>query len=294
MEYFTQNDVRLENTCVAFGDFDGVHCGHRAVIDRLRAISGRGLASVVVSFDYDESLLLDRTILNTEEEKRYLLAKNGPDVMVSYMVGAGETVSVKRLIGEFLVGKLGAKVIVAGSNCEHIDTLRACAAEFGYVLEECDVVYSGGEPISSGGIMRALSEGRLDEANEMLGHPHLLIGMVMHGKARGRTVGMPTANLSYKPYKQLPVHGVYGTLSDIDGTIVKGLTNIGRRPSDDNFDYISVETFLLDFSQDLYDRAITLEIHVHIRGVIKFNSLEEVKQQVDKDIVTIRTFLEKY
>ena len=90
------------------------------------------------------------------------------------------------------------------------------------------------------------------------------------------------------------MHGVYGTLSDIDGHIVKGLTNIGKRPSDDNFDYVSIETFLLDFAQDLYDKTITLEIHVHIRGVIKFNSLEEVKQQVDRDIVSIRAFLDQY
>ena len=80
----------------------------------------------------------------------------------------------------------------------------------------------------------------------------------------------------------------------IEGRIVKGLTNIGKRPSDDNFDYVSIEAFLLDFNADLYDKSISLEIHVHIRGVIKFNSLEEVKQQVDRDIVSIRTFLDRY
>jgi len=293
MNYYSQNDVRMDNTCVAFGEFDGVHTGHMAVIERIKQRSAHGLTSVVVSLAYDEAKLQDKKILTTEEEKRYLLAKNGPDVMISYPVGSGEF-SLKQFVVDVLVGQLGAKVIVVGSNNENLELLRAYAAEFGYELDVCDAVYAEGEPVTANRIIEALTAGRLDQATALLGHPYLFIGMVMHGKARGRMVGMPTANLGYQPYKQLPLLGVYGTLSDIDGQIVKGLTNIGKRPSDDSFDYVSVETFLLDFAQDLYDKTITLELHVHIRGVIKFNGLEEVKQQVDKDIVSIRTFLDQY
>jgi len=293
MNYYFQKDIRLENTCVAFGDFDGVHIGHMAVIDRLLARASQGMTSVVVSLAYDEALLQDRKILTTEPEKQYLLEKHGLDVMISYPLTTAE-LPLKQFVGETLVGQLGAKVIVVGSNNENLDLLRTYAAEYGFELDVCDAVFDGDAPVTAARIMDDLSEGRLEQANKLLGHPHLFIGTVMHGKARGRLVGMPTANLGYKPYKQLPVHGVYGTLSEIDGKIVKGLTNIGKRPSDDNFDYVSVETFLLDFAQDLYDKTITLEIHVHIRGVIKFNSLEEVKQQVDRDIVSIRSFLEQY
>lgn len=293
MKYYFQKDVQLENACVAFGDFDGVHTGHMAVIERLRQRAAQGMTSVVVSLAYDEALLQDRKILTTEAEKQYLLEKHGPDVMISYPLSSMD-LPLKQFVGETLVGQLGAKVIVAGSNNEHLDLLRAYAAEFGFELDVCDAVLEGGTPVTAERIMEDLSAGRLIQANKLLGHPHLFIGTVMHGKARGRLVGLPTANLSYKPYKQLPEHGVYGTISDIDGKIVKGLTNIGRRPSDDNFDYVSIETFLLDFSQDLYDRTITVEIYCHIRGVIKFNSLEEVKQQVDRDIISIREFLERY
>ncbi|MEM5770511.1 MAG: riboflavin kinase, partial [Bacillota bacterium] len=269
--------------------------GHRAVIDKLQQLSKHGFTSVVVCFDYDGSLLTDKKILTTAAEKKYLLDQNGPEVLISYKIDrSNKDIPVKRFIEEILVNKLGAKVIVAGSNNENIGMLRECAKEYGYMLEECDTVLSGGESVTADRIIAELAEGRLDKANEMLGHPYLFIGTVMHGKARGRTVGMPTANLSYEAYKQLPAHGVYGTLSDIDCKTVKGLTNIGKRPSDDNFDYISIEAFLLDFSEDIYDKTITLEIHVHIRGVIKFNNLEEVKRQVDGDIVSIRAFLEKY
>ncbi len=293
MKYYFQQDVQLDNTCVAFGAFDGIHTGHMAVLDRLKSYTQRGMTSVVVSLVQDEASLQERKILSTEAEKQYLLAKTGLDVMLSYSAD-GKSDSLKRFVKDVLLQQLGAKVVVVGSNDVQLDQLRTYAAEFGFALDVCDVVLADGEPVSADRIIEDLAAGRLEHATALLGHPYLFVGTVMHGKARGRLVGMPTANLSYKSYKQLPAHGVYGTLSDIDGHIVKGLTNIGKRPSDDNFDYVSIETFLLDFAQDLYDKTITLEIHVHIRGVIKFNSLEEVKQQVDRDIVSIRTFLNQY
>lgn len=293
MKYDSWSNVRLENTCVAFGEFDGVHSGHLAVVERLKTHAQRGMTSVVVSFAPTQESLQDRKILSTEEEKQYLLAERGLAVMLSYPVGS-ESIPLKQFVGDVLVRQLGAKVVVVGSNNEQLDLLRAYAAEFGFELDICDAVLADGVPVSASRIIEDLSAGRLEQATALLGHPYLFVGSVMHGKARGRLVGMPTANLDYKPYKQLPIHGVYGTLSDIDGQIVKGLTNIGKRPSDDNFDYISIETFLLDFAQNLYNKTITLEIHVHIRGVIKFNCLEEVKQQVDRDVVSIRTFLNQY
>lgn len=293
MDYYCQLDIRLENTCVAFGEFDGIHSGHLAVVERLKTHAKRGMTSVVVSLVRAEASLQDKKILSTEEEKRYLLAKNGVDAMLSYPVDDG-MVPLKPFVHDVLLQQLGAKVIVVGSNYAQLDLLRTYAAEFGFELDVCDTVKVEDEPVSADRIMEDLAAGRLEQATALLGHPYLFIGTVMHGKARGRLVGMPTANLCYKPCKQLPVHGVYGTLSEIDGHIVKGLTNIGKRPSDDCFDYVSIETFLLDFAQDLYEKTITLEIHVHIRGVIKFNCLEEVKQQVDRDIVSIRTFLNQY
>jgi len=293
MDYYCQMDVRLENTCVAFGEFDGVHIGHLAVVERLKAHAKRGMKSVVVSFVRNEASLQDKKILSTEEEKQYLLAKTGVDAMLSYP-SDDRMIPLRLLVHDVLLEQLGAKVVVVGSNYDQIDLLRSYADEFGFELDVCDTVMVDGVPVSADTIKDDLAAGRLEHATALLGHPYLFIGTVMHGKARGRLVGMPTANIGYKPYKQLPVHGVYGTLSDIDGHIVKGLTNIGKRPSDDNFDYVSIEAFLLDFCGDLYDKSITLEIHVHIRGVIKFNSLEEVKQQVDRDIVSIRTFLDRY
>lgn len=293
MKGFHVNDFSMNNTCVAFGSFDGVHSGHRAVVDKLLEVSSRqGLTSVVLYYDYEEDLLREKKVLSTGIEKKYLLSINGPEVLIPYIIdGQNKVTDAETFIKEVIVGMLGAKVIVAGKEDRNIGVLRKCAGKYGYTLVECDTVVSGGEPVTSERILRELEEGSLKKANELLGHPYLIMGMVMHGKALGRTVGMPTANIGFSDYKQLPALGVYGTLSDIDGKKIKGLTNIGRRPSVDNYSYITVETFLLDFSGDLYDKIITLEVHVFIRGIIKFNNLEEVKAQVNKDIESIRGYL---
>ena len=213
--------------------------------------------------------------------------------MISYKVNQkGSQIDVENFVKEVLLDKLGAKVIVTGKEDKNIETLRKCSKAYGIKLEECETVKFDGESVTSENILKEVAEGSLEKAIGMMGHHYLITGQVMHGKALGRTVGMPTANIGYKSYKQLPACGVYGTLSTIDGVKVKGLTNIGKRPSVDSFDYITVEAFLLDFSGDLYGKILDLEVHVFIRGVMKFNGLDEVKAQVDKDIASIRDYLD--
>jgi len=291
VEVIDGNDFCMQGTCVAFGDFDGVHSGHRAVADRLLQAAKKGLTSVVVAYDIDETMLKDKKILATPEEKQYLFNQLGLEVLISYKTD-GAPIDVERFIRDILVARLGAKVIVAGADDVNIGALRAGAEKYRYTLEECKTVLADGEPVTTERILKELEEGSLEKANEMLGHPYLIMGEVMHGKALGRTVGMPTANIGYKPYKQLPADGVYGTISDIDGKRFKGLTNLGHRPTVDNFDYVTVEEFILDFDEDIYGKVITLEIHATIRGIRKFKDLAEVKLQVNKDIESIRSYFE--
>ncbi len=294
MKYIDSNDFSLSNTCVAFGEFDGIHSGHSSVISSLTNKSKKlGLTSVVVCFNYAEELLSGRMLLSTEAEKKHLIADLSPDVLISLRIDEeNKDDKTEDFIRDILIGKLGAKVVAAGSQDKNIEVLRKCAKEYGYELVECETVCEDGEAVTSERILNELSQGTLEKANKMLGHAYLIMGEVMHGKALGRTVGMPTANIGYETYKQLPAHGVYGTLSDIEGKKVKGLTNIGKRPSVDNFNYVTIEDFLLDFSGNLYGKVITLEVHVLIRGVMKFNNIEEVKSQVNKDIESIRAYLD--
>lgn len=290
MKHIYGKHYAISNTCIAFGAFDDVHLGHKAVVDRLMEVSKKGFTPIVVSYDYDPAILGEKKILSTEFEKGELIGKLGPEVMLSYKVD--KELDIKSFVKEVLLEEMGAKVIVVGKDDCHINEMRQLSKELGFCLEECDTVLEDGQPITTERIAEEIGKGNIDKANKMLGHPYLIIGKVMHGKALGRTVGMPTANLGFGDNKLLPMDGVYGTLSEIDGRYVKGLTNIGKRPSVDNFNYITIETFLLDFSGDLYDKIIGLEIHAFIRGVKKFANLEEVKSQVNKDIKSIREYLD--
>ena len=118
-----------------------------------------------------------------------------------------------------------------------------------------------------------------------------MIGPIVHGAAKGRTVGQPTANQGVPENKIKPVDGVYATISYIDGQVWMGMTNIGKRPSVDNFNYVTIETNLLDFSGDVYDKIEVMEVYDFVRGVMKFENLEKVMEQVGRDKEKIRTRL---
>lgn len=300
MQYFYDKDFKMNNTCVSFGHFDGLHRGHRAVINKLIEQEKKNLTSVLLSFDYVPTNIfgVEKVIYN-EEEKQMILAENAPNVMISYpFTKDTANMDPETFVKDILVDKLGVKVIVAGENCRFgkgcsgdIKTLESLASKYGYDVVCVDTAYENNEEITSKIIYNALCEGLLDKANKLLGHTFTMLGEIAHGKALGRTVGMPTANLAVSENKLIPKHGVYATLSEVDGKKVQGLTNIGKRPSVDDNDYVTIETFLLDFSKNIYGKKVVLEVHSYIRGVHKFNNLDEVKKQVEKDITSIRAYL---
>ncbi len=287
MKYIDKADFQISNSCVAFGSFDGVHSGHLAVIKKLLETSKRGMTSVLLCFDPVE----EGKFLSTTEEKMELLGEDKPDVFILYH---SENKSKENFIKEVLIDKLGAKAVVVGKNNPDIGMLRESAKKYGFFLEECDEVATDGEPVTSERIKKELSEGSLEKAIEFLGHPYLMIGEVMHGKALGRTVGMPTANLGVGENKLMPRHAVYASRSVVEGESYKGLTNIGLRPSVDSFQYATIETFLLDFSNDIYGKKIKLEIQMLIREIQKFDSLDEVKQQVGRDLEFVKSHVKDF
>jgi riboflavin kinase / FMN adenylyltransferase len=287
VKYIDKADFQISNSCVAFGNFDGVHIGHRAVIKKLLETSKRDTTSVLLCFDHVEK----ERFLSTTEEKIELLGEDKPDVFISYR---SENTEMECFVKEVLIDKLGAKAVVVGKNNPDIGILRESAKKYGFFLEECDEVTVDGEAVTSERIKKELFEGSLEKANELLGHPYLMIGEVMHGKALGRTVGMPTANLGVGENKLMPRHAVYASLSIIDGESYKGLTNIGLRPSVDSFQYATIETFLLDFSNDVYGKKIKLEIQMLIREIQKFDSLDEVKQQVGRDLEFVKKHVKDF
>ena len=285
---------KTDNACVAFGRFDGLHKGHRSLVQTLvREAKKRGLPSVLVSFVPPEGTF----VYTTEEEKALLLKNCGLDVLISCN-------EKEKSDPAALIKKTGASCIVCGKcaedeheQCEPQNAqpaIRKAARMLGIPIVMCEKVFENGESISMPMLDAAFNRSEFDAFSRLCGRPYMMVGEVLHGKGLGRTVGMPTANLGLAPNKKKPPEGVYATLTRIDGEVFKGLTNIGRRPSVDNDTKISTETFLLDFSRDIYGKKIELYVCAFIRNVAKFAGLTEVQKQVQKDIVAARTVLTGY
>lgn len=270
--------ISMENTCVAYGSFEGVHRGHLKIAEKLTAqAKEKGLTSVIVSCP------VEKDIMTTEKEKEYLLKDTGVDV---FMTCTEEDVL------KAVIDKLGVKTLVIGENHKDMDAVKAEAQKIGIEVVVCETEKEDGEVITAEQVRKAFDACDFEKVTKLCGHPYIMIGEVMHGKALGRTVGMPTANLGSPDNKLKPPSGVYVTRLWVDDEKFKAMTNIGKRPSVDDFDYVTIETFILDFSRDIYGKEIVLEVHKFVRGVQKFNNLEEVQKQVQKDIQAVREFLE--
>lgn len=264
---------RIEEMChtgVAAGCFDGVHLGHQAVIRKMvEECRKNGLTSVVVSFGCARA----EEALTTELEKAYLLEKMGVDVMISLpgMYSVDRTL-IRRL--------LGARLLFAGAECPKCSLPEACGTE----VKRVDTVYMDGEPVTAGRVAAYLDAGNMEKVTELCGHPYFMLGKVVHGKALGRTVGMPTANLKIYGTKRRPPNGVYATRTWIEGISYPGVTNVGLRPSVDDLPEITIETMLADFDKDIYGEKMITEFPLYIREIRKFDGVEAVWQQVQKDM----------
>lgn len=272
----------MRHTCVAFGSFDGIHLGHQAVLKALVEESKReDLQSVVVSLGCTRP----EGALTTELEKEYLLEKTGVDVMVSLPM---EQPVEKEFVQKVLVEELGAEMFAAGAGCPE----RRLLEESGAALRIVDEVCRGGKPVTAGRVEEALEAGDMEQVTRLCGRPYFMLGKVVHGKALGRTVGMPTANLKIYGTKRRPPHGVYATRTCIGENSYPGVTNVGLRPSVDDIQEITIETMLADFSRDIYGEKIITEFPLYLRGIRKFDGIEAVWRQVQKDMARALEYLQ--
>ncbi len=272
-----------EKSCVAFGPFDGLHVGHRAVIGRMAECTG--LRKILLSFERP-----DRPFFLTESEKAFLLKDSAVDCLLSVLERETENLSPREFIHQILLERLHARVIVTGEHASLFDELLSCSRNGAFQLVSVSPVCSDGSPVSSALLNRYAENGPFRSLLDLLGHPFIMQGTVVHGKGLGRTRGMPTANLRLPENKILPPYGVYASLVHLeDGAVRTGLTNIGPRPSVDDVPVPTVETYILDFDGDLYGQELTLEVRKWIRGIRKFTGgLEEVAEQVRRDIESVR------
>ncbi|MBF4576323.1 bifunctional riboflavin kinase/FAD synthetase [Frondihabitans sp. VKM Ac-2883] len=302
-------------SAVTIGKFDGVHLGHRAVINALEDVArARDLVSAVVTFDRHPLAVLHPgsvpAALTSNRQKRELL--DGTGVEATLLLTFDEQLrllSPEQFVDRILVGALQAEVVLVGSDFRFgvrgsgtVDVLRELGRSRGFDVELIpDVLIPAftvpGDPdgperrVSSTWIRELLDEGKIDQATVLLGRAPSVRGVVVHGEKRGRELGYPTANIEPRSEGFVPADGVYAARVIIDGTVRAAAVSVGNNPTFDGVPEKQVEAYVLDFDSDLYGAEITVEFVRYLRGNLRFDGMPALIAQMANDVETVRGLL---
>lgn len=278
---------------VTAGFFDGVHIGHRRVLD---VLLGTGEAAAVVTFWPHPRVILQQdafalNLLDTLDEKKARLRSLGADdIRCLEFTKAFASLTAESFIRQYLIDGLGCTRLVLGPDnrfgSDTLDTagIAALASSMGLETSLVEPVIVDGAPVSSTRIRSALAKGDIDAANEMLGYRYSLSGIVVPGNRLGRTIGFPTANIRPSfPLKAVPANGVYAANVYVDGTEYAGMTNIGVRPTVGGGGERIIETNIFDFNEDIYGHEICVEFISRVRNERRFESIGKLGEQLELD-----------
>ncbi|MET0955305.1 MAG: bifunctional riboflavin kinase/FAD synthetase [Cryobacterium sp.] len=294
-------------SAVSIGKFDGVHAGHRAVIAELKTLARReGLAAVVVTFDRHPLALLNPAVCPAElvsvQQKIDLLGETGIDATVVLSFDrALASLAPEDFVRDILVNTLHARHVMVGRDFRFgakgagdAALLTELGRTYGFDVRLIDDVMPLGERrVSSTWIRELLSAGDVRAATRLLGHTPTVRGQVVHGAARGRELGFPTANLSPESEGLIPADGVYaGWLTD-NGARYPAAISIGNNPTFDGVAHKQVEAYVLDQEIDLYDHVVEVSFVEHIRGMVAFTGIDPLIKQIEDDVVKTRSILHR-
>ena len=282
---------------LSLGMFDGVHLGHLSIVNTLNEIAEKeNLESAILSFWPHPRKFLNPNdnvkMLNTLEEKLELLEKSGiQNLFLKTFDEDFRNLTGSEFCEQILVDKLNVKHIIIGHDhtfgkhkSGNFDLLKSLSNELNFKVNQLEAVQKNNLNISSTKIRIALSEGRISDANEMLGYNYPLTGKVIHGKKLGRTIGYPTANIDVPINKLLPKSGAYIVEVWVDNQFYKGMLSIGTNPTiDDQNQSLHTEVYILDFDRDIYDQEITVKFRDYLHDEIKFQGLEKLIEKLDLD-----------
>lgn len=302
MRYIEETtDFQLHNSVVTLGKFDGLHIGHRMLLDHVLELKQQGYQSVMFTFSLHPYNLFSEkefSLVYTNEEKLYKLQEKGLDVLIAYPF-TKETASLEaeEFIEEVLVKKVDAKVIVVGNDfCfgknrkGNVDLLIKFASKYGYKVYAYEKVEYLGDVVSSTRVREELSKGNMEVVNHMLQNPYSIRSKVVHGRKLGRTFGMPTINMLPSEDKLLPPYGVYASSVEIDGESYYGVSNIGLKPTVRAEARPGIETYIFDYQGDLYGREVEVCLYHYQRPEVKFSGIEELKGQMEQDIENAKLY----
>lgn len=303
----------LEPSAVTIGAYDGVHLGHRAVIDQVRRLAeAQGLQTVVVTFDRHPAMVVRPEsaprLLCDLDQKLELLAAAGVDA--TYVVHFDEErakETAEEFVHEVLVGCLTARAVVVGADFHfghkrggNVALLEEMGGALGFTVEGLSLVGVDGRPTDGAGIVSStairslLIDGDVRGAASLLGRPHEVRGTIEHGDARGRDLGFPTANLQIPDEIQLPADGIYaGWFERADGTVHATAMSLGHRPTfyERPTGAPLLECHLIDFAGDLYGEAVRVRFVERLRGEVKFDGIDPLIAQMRADVEQTQALL---
>lgn len=306
MEIIDLNSCKIElnGNAVALGNFDGVHIGHQELINsNINEAKKRNLKSTVLVFRNHTKEILKKNgdskiqLLTSFDQKIDILKGFGLDTL--YIADFNENLmklSPEEFVDNILLKKLNTKLVTVGFNYRFgykasgdVELLKKIGLDKGIDVNITPPVYVGDEIVSSTAIRNSIKAGDIKKANRFLGRNFTIMGSVVKGKNRGRKLGFPTANIKLIDNYVLPKQGVYITNTIVDGEKLISLTNIGYNPTF-NEDELKIETYILDFNGNLYGKTLQIQFIDFIRDDVKFNTAQELIEQIEKDVKYIKTY----
>lgn len=297
---YEKNEMVKEKTAVALGNFDGLHIGHQKLIKTMvsKGREKKLKSSVLLFKTHTKSIIRGNKrpkLLTSNNQKISLLESIGVEMIYSMNFNKDiMQLSPRQFVEDILVDKLNVKLVVVGFNYRFghkaqgdSACLKKLGKEFGFEVIVVEPVYGEELIISSTLIRELLSEGNIEKANEFLGRPYEMEGEVVEGNKRGKGLGFPTANIKLDKGYLVPKFGVYKSITIVDGKKYLSLTNAGKNPTF-NGDDVSVESYILNFNNNIYGKKISVKFIDFIREEIKFNTREELIAQMLKDVDNIK------
>jgi riboflavin kinase/FMN adenylyltransferase len=288
----------MNKIVLALGYFDALHKGHRVVLGAAYNLAKKLDATLVVT-TFSNNFSNDKLIY-TADEREYFIKEMGLKFLILDNSPNFFKTTAEDFLAMILNPESGVVAVVAGEDYRFglgakgdVNLIKQHAKNAGILAEIVPLYHQNGQKVSTTAIKELISQGEIEGANDLLYRPYTIVGKVVHGKGVGAKKTYPTANVQVSPKKLLPPAGVYitETIDIINRVIYPSVTNIGAQPTFDA-QKPQIETFLLNFEGDLYESYIEINFLKKIRDIVKFNSAEELKAQIDKDVETAKAFLQ--
>lgn len=306
MEIVKKREVPIEEqVALVLGNFDGFHKGHMTLLEMAKKVGeANHIKAAVFSFEPHPSFVLSHKrpvdLINTRDEKEHVFESLGMDYYFEFPFTIElASLSPEAFIRDLLLKQVVPHTVIVGEDYRFghrrlgdVEMLKALGQSYNFdVIVMPKMMYEGYE-ISSTWIRNLIQEGDISKANQLIGRPFFIAGIVEKGAQIGRTIGYPTANIVPDYSKLLPPFGVYITKVHLKEGVYFGLTNVGDRPTVET-EGVTVETFILDFDKMIYGQEIRVEFLDYIRPELKFNSLDALKDKIDEDLSIIRSYCQQ-